>query len=163
MKKNRSNKFTQGIVITNNTNDKRFLFFELDMISYDNNHEVFNRIIGVYQRFGLDVCRHRSYLGWHCLRPTLLDLETWKKAMAELKDINKKCPMTTLRVEPNKYPNEADIWYLYEWYNFNSDRNNSIECINFLNKMWNIPDEELYIYRNANTHTDLKFVRYPLP
>ena len=68
-----------------------------------------------------------------------------------------------MRVENNKYPNEADIWYLYEWYNFNRDRDNSIECLNFLNKMWNIPDEELHIYLNANVHTDLKFVRYPLP
>ena len=73
MKKNRSNRFTQGIVITNNTNDQRFLFFEIDLISYDNNHEIFNKIIGVYQRFGLDVLKHRTHNGWHWISPTLLE------------------------------------------------------------------------------------------
>ena len=84
MKKNRSNKFTQGIVITNNTNDKRFLFFELDKpFNFEDHHKVYD----VYLRFGLDLIIHRTGNGWHFLSPTLIDLETWKEAMKVLKEI----------------------------------------------------------------------------
>ena len=154
MKKNRSNKFTQGIVITNHTNELRFLFFEIDKPL---NKAHFSMVIDVYKRFGADVLIHRTGNGWHFLSPTLIDLATWKEAMNELKEINKKCPCVTMRWIPNKYPNEDRIWFNSVWRNdSNNARRNSDQFSKLLNK----------VFRSEFTglvQTDLKFVRYPLP
>jgi len=154
MKKNRSNKFTQGIVITNYTNNKRFLFFELDKPL---NQAHFSRVVDVYLRFGCDVLIHRSGNGWHFISPTLLDLQEWREAIKALKDINKKCPMTTLRWIPNKYPNESEIWYNNEYRRDpNNFRRNSDEFSKLLNHVFHSRFTGL-------VQTELKFVRYPLP
>ncbi len=154
MKKNRSNKFTQGIVITNHTNNDRFLFFELDKPL---NQAHMSRVMDVYQRFGCDLIVHRSGNGWHFLSPTLLNLQDWKEAMKELKEINKKCPMTTLRWLPNKYPNEREIWFTFEHRNSSHNiRRNSLELSQLLNKTFKTDFE-------GTIETELKFVRYPLP
>ncbi len=154
MKKNRSNKFTQGIVITNNTNSDRFLFFELDKPFNSKNYHA---VLDVYTRYGIDLVVHRTGNGWHFLSPTLIDIQTWKKAMKELKEINKKCPMTTLRWLPNKYPNENEVWYNNEhWIDSHNSRNNSNEFSKLLNKVFHTEFE-------GTIQTDLKFVRYPLP
>ncbi len=152
-------KKTTGLALTNYTTDQRFFLFEIDI----NSGEVRERIINVYRHNGLDLLEHRTGLGWHYLSPTLLSKETWRKIRDELKDINVDCPMITLRLEPNKYINEDQVWYLYKWYNFNTCRNNSIECVNKLNSIWPIPDDCLHIYLHSNVHTDLKIVPYPLP
>ena len=153
MKKNRSNKYTQGIVITNDTNDKRFLFFELD---HDNTKEL-DLVKDVYRCYGLDLIIHRSGNGIHCISPTLIDIETWKKAMSDLKHLNKKCPMTTLRWIPNKYPNESEIWYHSQhWSDSNNLRRNSLELSQLLNKTFQSDFMGV-------VETELKFVRYPLP
>ncbi len=149
---------THGLALTNKTNAQTFFLFEIDI----NSGEVRERIINVYRRNGLDLLEHRTGLGWHYLSPTLLSKETWRKIRDELKDINVDCPMITLRLENNKYIDEK-VWYLYKWYNFNTCRYNSIECVNLLNKIWSIPDDCLHIYARATVHTDLKIVPYPLP
>ena len=154
MKKNRSNKFTQGIVITNNTNNLRFLFFELDKPL---NPTHFSLILDVYQRFGCDVLIHRTGNGWHFLSPTLLDIPTWKEAMSQLRHINKKCPMTTLRWIHGKYPNESEIWFTSQHRdNTHNIRRNSLELSQLLNKTFKTDFEGII-------ETELKFVRYPLP
>ena len=77
--------------------------------------------------------------------------------MTELKEINKKCPMTTLRWLPNKYPNESEIWYTNEYrIDPNNSRRNSDEFSKLLNKIFQTHFE-------GTINTDLKFVRYPLP
>ncbi len=154
MKKNRSNKFTQGIVITNHTNELRFLFFEIDKPL---NQAHMSKVIDVYQRFGCDLLIHRTGNGWHFLSPTLLNIQTWKEAMTELRDINKKCPMTTLRWIPNKYPQESSIWYNNEYrIDPNGSRSNSHEFSKLLNKVF-------HSEFTGHIQTELKFVRYPLP
>ena len=153
MKKNRSNKFTQGIVITNNTNDKRFLFFEID----NEHREYLEEIKNVFRFYGLDYCYHRSGNGVHFISPTLISLETWKEVMGKLKHINKKCPMTTLRWIPNKYPNEREVWFTAgTWSDSHNLRRNSLELSQLLNKTFKTDFEGII-------NTDLKFVRYPLP
>ncbi len=154
LKKNRSNKFTQGIVITNNTNDKRFLFFELDK-GYTQEEK--QEVLDVYRFHGLDVLIHRTSSGIHFISPTLIELQTWKEAMNKLKEINKKCPMTTLRWLPNKYPNEAEIWYTSE---YRSDPNNLRNNSNQLCTLLNHSFRSNFV---GTIDTDLKFVRYPLP
>ena len=154
LKKNRSNKYTTGLVITNNTNNNRFLFFELDNPF---NQEDYDKVFGIYQSFGLDVLCHRTGNGLHFLSPTLIDVETWKEAMKELKEINKKCPMTTLRWWPNKHNFEDKIWISATfWSDPNNIRRNSNELSTLLNKTFKTD----FI---GTVTTDLKFVRYPLP
>ena len=162
MKKNRSNKFTSGICITNWTNDKRFLFFELD---HPITKEQKESVLNVYRSFGLDVLWHRTGNGIHFLSVTLLSVETWKEAIALLKDINKKCPMTTLRWLDNdgikkgewKYPFEREIWFTNE---FRSDPNNLRRNSNQLSNQLN---QKFHSDFEGTVDTDLKFVRYPLP
>ena len=116
-----------------------------------------SRVMDVYQRFGCDLIVHRSGNGWHFLSPTLLNLQDWKEAMKELKEINKKCPMTTLRWLPNKYPNEREIWFTFEHRNSSHNiRRNSLELSQLLNKTFKTDFE-------GTIETELKFVRYPLP
>ena len=154
MKKNRSNKFTQGIVITNDTNNKRFLFFETDNPFVQ---EEYDKVLNVYRSYGLDCLVHRTGNGLHFISPTLINIKTWKEAMSKLKEINKKCPMTTLRWLPNKYPNEDKIWYSSEhWYHSDNIRLNSHNLSILLNKAFGSKFE-------GSIDTDLKFVRYPLP
>ena len=156
MKKNRSNRFTEGLAITNKTNNGRFFFFELDKPF---NQVFFDRILDVYRCFHLDVLVHRTGNGWHWISPTLLSKEGWKIIHLLLKDINKKCPMTTLRIAPNKYPNEKDYWFnASHWHFHDNDLNsNSIELTNLLN-VWFKTD-----FRKGAIVTELKRVRYPLP
>ena len=154
MKKNRSNKFTTGLVITNESNDQRFLFFELDN-PFD--QKEYDLVFGIYKSAGLDVCCHRTGNGLHFLSPTLISVKDWKGLMAILKTINKKCPMTTLRWIHNKYPYEREIWFSATfWSDPHNIRRNSNELSTLLNKMFNT--DFLGIIS-----TDLKFVRYPLP
>ncbi len=154
MKKNRSNKYTTGLVITNNTNDQRFLFFELDKPVDITDKE---KVIDVYRHYGLDYCIHRTGDGLHFISPTLISIETWKKAMTELKEINKKCPMTTMRWLPNKYPNEDQIWFS------SSDRVCSDNIRRNSDQLSKLLNKNFHSMFEGSIDTDLKFVRYPLP
>ena len=155
LKKNRHGPWTKGLAITNKTNDLRFCFFETDIA----HTSYFQRILGTYQQFGLDLCTHRTGNGLHFLSPTLVSLQIWKAFHAELKDINPKCPMTTLRIEPNKYPNEAQIWFISQWHSFAFGGGCSSELLTLIRKWFGLP-----CHTDAHPiHTDLKFVRYPLP
>lgn len=154
LKPNRHGPFTKGLAITNYSNDLRFFFFEVDLPYVS---DEFQAVLDVYEHNGLDVLVHKTGNGWHFISPTLVTKEEWKHYHEILKGINKKCPMTTLRIEPNKYPQEREIWYIYDrfYYRF-SDRPNSVELSNLLNK-WFKTD-----FKGTIT-TELKLVRYPLP
>ena len=152
-------KKTIGLAITNYTTDQRFFLFEIDL----NSKDLIEEIKDVYRLFGLDLLIHRTGNGWHFLSVTLLSKEVWREARDKLKHINVDCPMITLRLEPNKYIQEDSVWYLFEWFNFNHNRPNSVECVNKLNSIWPIPFSEAGIYANTTVHTDLKIVNYPLP
>ncbi len=155
LKKNRHGPWTRGLAITNKTNNLRFCFFEIDKAHIP----ALSRILGTYKFFRLDVCTHRTGAGLHFISPSLIKLETWKNFHEVLKDINPKCPMTTLRIEANKYPNENQIWFCSQWHNFAVSGRCSLELLNLLRKWFH-----LYCSTPAiPEHTDLKFVRYPLP
>lgn len=154
LKLNRSNKYTRGLVVTMHDNPYRFFFFELDL---NWQGYAFGRVKQTYINHGLDLLIHRTGAGWHFLSPTLISKDEWKAFHQELKDLNKKCPMTTLRIEPNKYPDEKDIWYICDYFYCRfHDRPNSIELSQLLNKWFETKFE-------GTLKTDLKLVRYPLP
>ena len=152
-KKHRSKKFTTGICNTiTNSKDWRFFFFELDVDQVHNR----NRITKLYLDNDLDFLEHKTGSGgYHYLSPTLISKSEWKEMMNKVKDLNTKCPMTTLRIQPNKHPNEKFSWYRFDFY-YNNDQLNSYEMSNYLNKLFGSKFK-------GKISTQLKIVRYPLP
>ena len=154
-KKNRSSIFTSGICNTFYDSPKRVLFFELD---YPIDQKTINRVIEVYRILHLDLVTHSTGNGVHFLSPTMMDLIIWKSAMNLLHDLNKKCPMTTLRFIPNKYPDEVVLWNGSIRTIYNKSLNNSKQMTIFLNDI---------LFTNFKPNLDLSFaikqVRYPLP
>jgi hypothetical protein len=154
MKPNRSNKFTQGLVCTYEDTTQRSFFFELD----SEHREYFQEVCDFYCAEELDFIVHRTGGGgFHFISPSLMSKGRWKFLHEQLKGINPKCPMTTLRIQPNKYPNEELVWYNshVEKYN-NVPAWNSKELCTYLNKIFGCKLE-------GTSHAQFKLVRYPLP
>ena len=159
MKKNRSNIFTDGICNTlKDDKNLKMVFFELDKKSpLDMIYDIV-KVEDTYKKFELDYFIHRTGNGLHFLSPTLIDKILYKKFMNILKDINTKCPMTTLRTKPNKYENEKDYFFeIVEIKKFpNNKKSNCLEMCNFLNETFNTNFE--------GTHKGkIIKVKYPLP
>ncbi len=113
----------------------RLFLFETDHPFNEWHH---SRILEQYRLNDLDCLFHRSCRGLHYISPTPVTAKTWKIMHSELKDINPKCPLVCLRVKPNKYVNEKEIWYNSGVIFNNPDpvNNNSDTISNFLNKIW---------------------------
>lgn len=154
MKPNRTNVFTQGVCdIIANDKDRRLCLFEIDSF----NPNDIKRIEANYQEYGLDVLKHRTQMGFHYLSPSIVSRDTQKAFHGAIKDINPECPMTTLRIEPNKYPNEADIWFASAVAkNASNASRNSTEMCDLLNRIWGVD------FRGSQKGS-IKLVRYPLP
>ncbi|MDE1767361.1 MAG: hypothetical protein KGI27_13975, partial [Thaumarchaeota archaeon] len=151
----RSDKFTTGLCdIIDDDRNKRLCFFEID--GY-NASELFE-VIGQYYKFELDVLVHRTGKGFHFLSPTLVDLKTWKEFHEPLKHINSECPMTCIRIEPNKWDNEGKMWLEGLAYYFCRDpilQNVLAVC----NRLYHISG----YYFPGCLEGRIKTVRYPLP
>ena len=148
---------TEGLAITNYTNDARFMFFEIDFPFIQKEHDL---ILATYAKFGIDVLVHRSFAGIHYISPTLLSKEGRLFAMLDLQEVNKKCPCVTLRIKPNKYGHlENNIWFHKAKAHYNNDTlgmGNSKQLSNLLNHWFGSHFVGLI-------DTELKFVNYPLP
>lgn len=84
----------------------RYLFFELDSLDSDQ----FNFVLDVYKKYQLPVYYHRSMRGWHflCVKPVKEDI--WQTALTEIKPLNMACPHITLRIKPNKWIGEMQVF-----------------------------------------------------
>ncbi len=139
----------------------RFFFFETDK---PYNQEHFTRIIKTYESHRLDLLIHNTGGGGqHFISPTLITVKEWKRMIDELKDINPRFPALVLRLIPNKYVDEAEVWRKSKVYTFEgsgyTDLNtfaNSFELCNLLNKGFGSQFKGL-------VKTDLKIRTYPLP
>ena len=154
MKPNRSSRFTNGLVCTYTDTPNRSFFFELDKEDRD----LFQDISDFYNTEGLDYIVHRTGGGgFHFLSPTMISRGRWKMLHKLLEGINPKCPMTTLRIEPNKHVNEDLVWYNSHVERFNAEpsQNNENMC-KYLNKIFGSD----FIGSAAG---NIKMVRYPLP
>jgi len=155
VKKGRSNVYTEGLACTFHESPYRICLFEIDI----EHNSSLDHIRDTYRLLGLDLLIHRTGNGWHFLSPTLVTLSVWKDFHSKLKRINPKCPMTTLRIKPNKYPNEDQIWYSNEPYYYatpNYRPNNSYEICLLLNRWFGTSFIGII-------ETSPKIVRYPLP
>lgn len=152
MKKNRSNKFTDGLCNTFKNIQAKTFFFELD------DNENYERICNLYYINQLDFFTHRTGSGgYHFISPTLITREQWKELMNEVKSINPKCPMTTLRMNPNKYYQEDQFWYFkYVEKHYDNEFKNSKQMCEYLNRIFKTTFK-------GDIDTELKLVRYPLP
>ena len=111
---------------------KKIFLFEIDT----HDQQLVHRILHVYYENKLTVLYHKTKMGFHFISPTLINLETWKKAHLQLKDINPKCPMICLRVRGNKHSNEEDYFYKSEVkINCHQEKNVKSICL-FLNKVF---------------------------
>jgi hypothetical protein len=118
--------------------------------------EQVDRVTKIYKDNDLDLLVHRTGNGIHFLSPTMIPKLMWKELMSTVKDLNPKCPMTTLRVEPNKYPNESEAWYRCEvGYGAKPVFNNLSVCM-YLNRVFGSE------FKGIATG-EIKLVRYPLP
>ncbi len=155
-------KTTMGLTSTLSPNDYkyehfRFFFFETD-IPYNNEH--FIRLKELYERNSLDVLIHQTGGGGlHYLSPTLITKDLWKELMDEAKDINPKCPMTTIRTKPNKYVDEPSVWYKSSvGYAGETTQFFNVEELCFLLNKWFGSE-----FKSRELHGILRFVSYPLP
>lgn len=84
----------------------RYLFWEID--TTDN--EMFNQVLNLYADCNLPVFVHRSMRGYHfiSLRPILK--EKWGILIDQLRFTNLEYPPITIRIKPNKYEGESDIY-----------------------------------------------------
>ena len=154
MKPNRSNKFTTGLCNTFSDSELRCFFFELDK----EHLEHYDTVIDVFDDYELDYILHKTGSGgYHWISPTMITKLQWREMMSQVRHINPKCPMTTLRVEPNKHPNEDMIWYTCMQSNWKGNiKLNSREMCFYLNKIFGTQ-------LTGEIPTTLKIVRYPLP
>ena len=154
--------YTTGLTSTLSPNDPlfrthRFFLFEVDKASDDN----IDRIDELYSDYQLDYIRHRTGGGggsYHWISPTLILKADWKDMINQVKDVNIRCPQTTMRVKPNKYPNEEAIWWAHIIGQHCVDpySNNSDALANRLNFWF---QEKLI----GGVPTIIRFVNYPFP
>ena len=154
LKPNRSNRYTTGLVCTFADRPERCFFFELDK----EHREFYQDVCNLYELEGLDWIVHRTGGGgFHFISPTMITKEHWLAMHEELQEINKECPMTTLRMEPNKYENENQFWYNSHTEVLNAPTcDNNLQMCNYLNRIFG----SKFIGTGAG---EMKTVRYPLP
>lgn len=169
IKQNRSSVFTVGMCNTFYDSDKRIFLFDVDRIYTDyktgintknkNFQNELKEVHLLYEKYSLDYMTHPTNQGIHFLSPTEISKELWKKMMNEVKHINSKCPMTTLRFKPNKYKDENLIWYhaVDSTFYGNRERNNLDVCA-----LLNHNFETNFMY-NPTLTNKVKTVSYPLP
>lgn len=90
----------------------RYLFFEYDVHDGDftlNNLAVVH-ILEVYKRANLGVWVHRTARGWHFISVTPIPKKDYYLLMKQLKHLNPACPHVTLRIIPNKWIGEKEIF-----------------------------------------------------
>jgi hypothetical protein len=87
----------------------------------------------------------------------MISKQTWKRFHDKLNHINVDCPMTTMRITPNKYSNEDLVWYNSHIERFNAvpSQNNRNLC-QYLNKIFG----STFL---GTADGEIKLVKYPLP
>lgn len=86
--------------------DYRYTFFELDTTDSDQ----FNFVVGIFQQYSLPVYFHRTMRGWHFFSIKPIRSALYQEVMRHLKPLNVACPHVTLRVQPNKWVGEMQVF-----------------------------------------------------
>jgi hypothetical protein len=102
-------KFTSGIVnvpLDPKLRDSRYTFFELDTKSIAQLREVWQCYMDNLEA----VYIHETMMGYHFYNLTPINKEKYGKILRRIKHLNPECPMTTLRIIPNKWEHELELW-----------------------------------------------------
>lgn len=86
--------------------DMRYPFFELDTLE----EKIFKIIIRAYAELKLPVYVHRTMRGYHFISIVAIHKDCYADWIKPLMKYNPKCPMVTLRIKPNKWLNEKDVF-----------------------------------------------------
>lgn len=151
----RKGDWTSGITVQiPDHKEFRYFLFEIDR----NHLSYFYLVENILQYFKLDYLYHRTGSGgYHFISPTVIDKQKWKSIHKELNHINSICPMTTLRILPNKYSNESEFWYRHKVKTFKENFIfNSKDMCYYLNKIFGSDLDGYYEY-------PIRTVRYKLP
>jgi hypothetical protein len=99
--------WTSGITnVPLNDRDSRYTFFELDTKDIDKLHFV----LDVY-RENLETCYvHELISGYHFFNLIPIEKERYYRIIKLMKFLNPLCPLTVLRLTPNKWRNEESYW-----------------------------------------------------
>jgi|SRR6185503_12351493 len=86
--------------------DWRYLFWEID--NHEQNNLAF--VLSIYQQLELPVYVHKTMRGYHffSIKP-ILEIQ-WNNAITALRNTNTSYPPITLRINPNKYVGEYEIF-----------------------------------------------------
>lgn len=87
--------------------DYRYLFWEIDT----KEDSILQQVLKIYDFLNLPVYIHETVMGYHFLsvKPILKEKFAW--AIRELRHTNEKYPPFTLRIKPNKYVGEENIFF----------------------------------------------------
>lgn len=144
--KRTAEKWTTGVTCNPRSGEGRLFLFEVDREEMDK----VPLVLGVLSRIFDMTFLHCTGNGVHFYSSPLVTKEAWKEVHNLLRDINVKCPMTTLRVEPNKWVGEEKVWYQSYIIDHENGEYASLspeECAEFL----------------EGFKKKLQTVRYPLP
>lgn len=86
--------------------DLRYLFFELDSLDEKQLREV----LSVYFFNDLPVLYHRTMRGYHFISIKPISNELHAKLISSIKHLNTECPHVTIRIKPNKWKNEDEVF-----------------------------------------------------
>lgn len=84
----------------------KYVFFELDSLL----KEYFHIILETYKRYQLPVYYHRSMRGWHFLSVKPVKQALYDEIMNQIKYLNRDCPHVTMRIQPNKWIGEMQVF-----------------------------------------------------
>lgn len=99
--------FTKGILcIPKGNRESRYLLFEFD----SKKESLVTMVHNFYSDHFLPFYAHETMLGWHFLSFRILSVREYNSFIKQLKPLNPDCPLTTLRVKPNKWIGEKELW-----------------------------------------------------
>lgn len=101
--------WTSGIVnvpLDPKLRDSRYTFFELDTKEINKVREV----LEVYYIYLDSVYIHELINGFHFFNVDPIHKDLYGRILRKIKHLNPDCPMTTLRIIPNKWKNEMMYW-----------------------------------------------------
>lgn len=84
----------------------RYLFFELD----SKDPQMLETVLNVYRANKIPVYYHETMRGYHFLSVKPIPEATYHFLLASLKPLNMACPHVTLRIKPNKWVGEREIF-----------------------------------------------------
>lgn len=84
----------------------RYLFFELD----NKDPQQIDTVLAVYKMNNIPVYYHETMRGYHFMSVKPIREELYHKLLSQIKPLNVLCPHVTLRIKPNKWVGEREVF-----------------------------------------------------